>query len=139
MDAYNNIRRAIVQLSLHAQEFHDDMTATDSDYDRIRTVYLTLSRAHTYLEANYAVANIVQAAKDAEFNQTYDFATEYTAFIAKVADPISWIELNVPNSGTMDAPQNWEEGKTMLSTTFTPTTLTALRNKMLVIIAGVEV
>ena len=136
LDAYLILKRAAAQLTLNLEGFNVQLSESNSDYDLLRAIYQTLSRAEAQFEQLKATPGIGVFAVQQEDDPTYDVATEFNALLTAIAAAKVWIETNIPLSVSVKPVSSWDDG-TMISTTFSTVETSGLRSVINSVIAEV--
>lgn len=124
--AYQMVKGAAVQLKINLNAMTAQLAGSDANYEFLRDIYRTLSRAHGQFNALAATPGLEAYAKTQEDDQAYDVVAEFDAMLGAITDATDWMDANVPTSVTVSAPAAWGDGA-MISTVFTPAETAPLR------------
>lgn len=136
-DAYSIVKRAAVQLKLLLQSRVAELSAANTDYERIQDIYLTLKGANAQFDTLKTTPGLAQYARDQEGDQNLDITAAFTAMQSAIADALAWIAANVPSSVTVKPAAEWDGG-VMISNTFTPSQTGGLRTELEAVIAEIS-
>lgn len=135
-DAYQVLKRTAVQLQTNLSEFVTTMQVQDTNYDYLRGIYFTLTRAFAQFTELRETQGIIQYAKDQEDDQSYDVSAEFTSMQSSMTGAILWIETNVPTTVTAKPPEDWDN-ETMILNAFSPAQTSTLRTELDLVIAEI--
>lgn len=135
-DAYIRIKRTANQLKLNLESFNIQLQSENTDYDFLRSIYLTMQRANNQFDELQATPGLAAYAKDQEDNQDYDIVGEFGAMLQTIDVAVAWMVANVPLDVNAVPVDQWDEG-TMISNTFTPAQTVGLQSALANIIAGI--
>lgn len=135
--AYDLVRRAAVQLKINLQAMNTTLAASGADYDFLKDIYLTLTRANNQFNTLKSTPGLVQYAKDLEVDPAYDVAAEFTAMQGAISAAITWMDNNVPTNVTAKPPNQWTD-ETLISNEFTPAQTSGLRSALAAVVAEIS-
>lgn len=136
-DAYNLAKRTALQLKTNLSSQRAALAAGSADYDFLRDIYLTLSRAKNGFDNLRTTPGLADYASSQENDPAYDVAAEFTSMLSSITSAMAWIEANVPTSVTVQPVTDWGAGS-MISQTFTPAQTTGLRSVLDSVIATIS-
>ena len=135
--AYDTVRGAAVQLKLNLQGFNVQLAANGADYDFLQSIYRTLTRANNQFDVLKATTGLAEYAKNAEVDQAYDVAAEFTSMQAAIDAALGWMNTNIPTSVTVKNPTVWDDS-TLISNTFTPAQTAGLQTALGAVITEIS-
>ena len=136
-NAYNLVKRAAVQLKINCQSFVTTLQTSGADYDFLRGIYLTLTRAREQFDTLKTTPGLAAYAQSQEDDPTYDVASEFVSMLAAIDAATAWMDANVPTNVTAKTPPNWDDSESMISDTFSTGATTGLRTQLDAVIAEI--
>lgn len=129
-EAYTVVRRAAVQLRLNLSGFVNTMSSGPVDFEFIRGVYRTLSRAQAQFDSLKTTPGLAEYAKVQESDQAYDVVAEFASMQSAIGSAMTWIEGNAPTNVTAKPASEWGDSDALISNTFTSAQTSGLRSAL---------
>ena len=132
-DGYLRLKRTATALKENLDGFIVQMQATDTDYNRLYNIYLTLWRADQEFDELADIPGIAGYARDQEDDPAYDVVTEGQAMQDEVQTTLNWMEINtIVDNRTAIPVADWPNntGISLIADTFTPAEIQPLINRL---------
>jgi len=137
-EAYRIVKGAAVQLKANLQGINTRLSASGADYDFLREIYRTLARANNQFDNLKTTPGLAAYATEQENDVSYNVVTEFTTMQAAISSALSWMDTNVPTSVTVKTPNQWADGETLISNTFTAAQTAGLRTALSAVISAID-
>lgn len=136
--AYETVRNAAMNLKLNCQTLDAQMAASGADYSRLQGIYTFLKSARDQLVALSATPGLADYAKTQEDDPAYDVVAEFTNLVAQVNAALAWMEANIPTAVTLKSVSLWQQGVSVIQTSFNPAATAPLRTALQAIVSAVS-